>query len=109
MKKALALFASLAIIGFVSSNEIQATTNSNSISTSSEISSSANTRTITVYMIKQLSSHSWSKTTKKGIYDSDDNTIKVDGDTYSIRTNSYSGGGRENYDYQAGGIYFFNL
>ena len=108
MKKSLTLIATLAIIGLVSSNEIQATTNSNSISASAEISSTANTRSITVHMIK-LNGHLWVKATKKAIYDSDNNTIQVDGNSYSIRANSYSGGGRENYDYQAGGIYFFNL
>ncbi|MBQ0061770.1 MAG: hypothetical protein KBT15_08365 [Bacteroidales bacterium] len=65
---------------------------------------------ITVYMIKQIGNggHAWSRTTKSAMYN-DDGSITVGGDTYTVRENSYTGGGRENYRYQAGGIYFFNL
>ena len=72
--------------------------------------SCCSTRTITVYMIKQQNGMSI-KTQKKAIYDTDQNTICVNGETYGIRYNSQYGqsGSKGAFEYVAGGIYYFNL
>lgn len=66
--------------------------------------------TITVYMIKNSGSVVIS-TKKSASYDSDNNTITVDGNTYRIQENSQYGkeGKKGAYRYVAGGIYYFNL
>lgn len=63
-------------------------------------------RNITVYMIKSHSS-----AMKSATYDTDSNTITVDGDTYTVSENpDYGRGGKTGqYAYMAAGIYFFNL
>lgn len=68
------------------------------------------TRTITVFMIKQQKGMSI-KTQKKAIYDTDNNTICVNGETYGVRYNSQYGqsGSTGAFEYVAGGIYYFNL
>ena len=100
MKKALICFAiSLLFFGVVSYENIYAS--------SFQITSEAmSVRSITVYMIK---SHSSAK--KSATYDSDNNTITVDGNTYSVKDNpEYGHGGKTGqYAYVAGGCYYFNL
>lgn len=63
-------------------------------------------RNITVYMIK-----SYSSAKKSATYNSDNNTITVDGNTYSVKDNpEYGRGGKTGqYEYVAGGCYYFNL
>ena len=63
-------------------------------------------RSITVFMIQ---SHSSAK--KSATYDSENNTITVDGNTYTVRDNpDYGRGGKTGqYAYVAGGKYYFNL
>lgn len=55
----------------------------------------------------------WMKTKKSGTYDSNENTLSVDGSTYRVQENPYYGGddshGRSSYRYVAGGDYYFNL
>lgn len=105
MKKIVTLFAAVICLSVTAKESILSYMN-NSVQETEIVS---NGESITVYMIKQLSNSMWSKTIKKGVYDSESKKLTVDRDTYRVTENTYSGGGREKYDYQAGGIYFFNL
>lgn len=100
MKKTI-LFIALAAL--FSASALSETAYATSISVSTEVMS---VRNITVYMIQ---SHSSAK--KSATYDSERNTITVDGDTYTVRDNpDYGCGGRTGqYAYVAGGKYYFNL
>ncbi len=67
------------------------------------------TRPVTVYKIQ--GSGVVTAVRKSGVYDSSDETLTVDGSTYSVSYNPYYGedGKRGQYQYVAGGIYYFNL
>lgn len=46
----------------------------------------------------------------RGVYDSDDNTITIHGETYRVRVNPYRGDGTKRGDYYyMAGEWFFNL
>lgn len=105
MKKILLVIVSM-VIAAVASNELNATVKA--FSTYTEVIPAESTRVVSVQMIKR-SGNLWVKSSKSGLYDSERNTIKIGDEIYNVSDNSYSGGGRENYSYQAGGIYFFNL
>ena len=76
------------------------------VETPSEVSA----YTITVYMIKN-SGNVVVATKKSASYNSDNNTITVDGNTYRVQENSQYGkeGKRGAYRYVAGEVYYFNL
>lgn len=66
-------------------------------------------QSVNVYMIK--GGGVVSVTRKKGIYDSETQTLTVDGRNYKVMYNSEYGesGKRGAYQFVAGGIYYFNL
>ena len=93
-------------------NIVNAATSEKTPETSSEMVQS--TYSVTVMRIKPYSSGSgWIKTRKSGKYDSDSNTLSVDGSTYRVSENPYygekDGSGRGSYSHVAGGQYYFNL
>lgn len=72
---------------------------------------------VTVYMIKKLSNNGMTSSAKKsGYYDSDDDTLTVDGKTYDVSYNPYydedepfNKHNKACFKYVAHNIYFFNL
>lgn len=71
----------------------------------------AETRSITVYLVKQVGGGVWSKSSISATYDSERNVIKVGKFEYTIHENRAYGqekDGRAEFKYQAGN-YFFNL
>ena len=105
MKKIVALLFAAALAVFSASVYAHAT------ETVSDTQMSAR-YTVTVYWIRNVGSGSGVVTTKKsGTYDSDENTITIDGSTYRVSGNRYYGDGssRGRYEYVAGGEYYFNL
>lgn len=69
-------------------------------------------QTIPVMKIVRQSA-AWIKVKTSGQYNSESNMITIGRYSYSVKKNPYYGGeksgGRENFEYYAGGEYFFNL
>ena len=77
-----------------------------SASTSTVVATS--TRTVSVWKIQ---GNVTSQIREGGVYDSESNTITVRERTYNVQSNpNYGGSGKTaNYQYCAGGMYYFNL
>lgn len=88
---------------------VDAANSSTSVSTA--VCATSNFRKVTVYEIQvpRLGFEETIKRTLSGLYNPDDNTISIHGKIRTVQKNTYTGAGRENYEYQASGIYFFNL
>ena len=87
---------------------------SNSSTNYDEIVLADNTRTITVYLIKQITGDVWSTSAVSGLYNPDYGTygeITIKGITYTVHLNPAYGqerDGRADYRYYASD-YYFNL
>lgn len=105
----LALIPFASILCMVGMLNVSAANSSTSVSTS--VCATSNFRKVTVYEI-QVPRPGFEETIKRtlsGLYNPDDNTISIRGKIRSVQKNTYTGEGRENYEYQASGIFFFNL
>ena len=110
MKSILLLLLGLMTFNFVTPN----TGVENSSTNYDEVVLADNTRTITVYMIKQVGGDAWATSTLSGLYNPDYGKygeITIKGMTYTVHLNPAYGqerDGRAEYRYYASD-YYFNL
>lgn len=98
------------LLVIVCASNVRAMDSSNS-PTSLSVCATSNLTKITVYEIAigQFGDSETITRTLSGLYNPVDNTISIRGKIWPVQKNDYTGYGRENYGYQARGIYFFNL
>jgi len=102
MKKSMFIVASMLCMAFYAFGTINASTEA-----VSNVMTVLSSRNVSGQVIKQ-SGHIYIKRSFSGTYDSGSGMLIVGSSSYPVSSNSYSGGGRENYTYVANGIYFFN-
>ena len=104
------IFAIVAVTIIAMSGIVNAASYETAKNTTSDMVQSS--YSVTVMWIRNNGSV-WMKTKKTGNYDSNENTISVNGSTYRVQDNPYYGSddphGRDSYRYVAGGEYYFNL